>query len=104
VTTKEKAKRLLELFGPTGQHWTTRAFARNKEGKPICEINPKAVKWCLLGACNKLKFGEAWLEKAVAKQGWYSVPSFNDEDGFDLLKHSCNAPQELNVKPKEKTK
>jgi hypothetical protein len=108
MTNKQKAKKLLDLFGSKGEHWTTGAFARNKQGKPVAnERASEAVRWCLIGACNKLKFGETWLDNAVLKYtDEVSVVGFNDLDGFKPVKTFLQriAGVKTKTKTKEKTK
>lgn len=49
------AQRLLNLFGPKGEHWVRGSSAINADGDIVEVKSRKARKWCLSGAIEKLR-------------------------------------------------
>lgn len=84
---KKNAKAMLKLFGEDGKHWITDAIAENKHGESVEPDQKDAVKWCMLGAIDKLDITTNWLTISLTNTfGSSSIPDFNDRDGFDPIK------------------
>jgi hypothetical protein len=90
---RKNARKLLKLFGPNGEHWTTKEFARTKKDSYADINSPNAAKWCLLGGACKLNLDSDFLYHAVKKikdpttrKGYVSPARFNDADGFEPVK------------------
>lgn len=49
----EDLKAVRELLSEESR-WTTAAAARDVSGKPVYPLSPAAVKWCVLGALQKV--------------------------------------------------
>ena len=87
---RKNARKLLKLFGPNGEHWTTKKFAKDKRGRVVEYDDPKAFKFCLLGGCKHLGIPSKFLYDVVPPDpkhpNFFSVSCFNDADGFEPVK------------------
>lgn len=86
-TAKYIAKKLLKLFGPKGQHWTTGSVAKTKSGVHVGVNDEKAVKFCMLGGLRKLRLSKAAIEDALFDfKGDNDIITFNDNSRFKTVK------------------
>jgi len=87
---REIAKRLLEFFGPTGEHFTVETLARNKAGVPTVYNTPDAVTWCMVGGMRAMGLHEEELStmcKYVRTHTRYnSIPHLNDQGKWGEVK------------------
>ncbi len=72
--------------------WTQRAIARTAADKPCCAADPKAIKFCALGAIQRASFelmGEVDgdLTKAAVRHvsGYFALPFINDSEGRQVV-------------------
>ena len=81
---KEKLAQLRELMT---NHWTSRAYARDKNGMETGVDGPDACKWCLFGALLKIRDNEL-LELVVreCKTRYRFTPEYlNDKCGQESV-------------------
>lgn len=82
-------------------HWTKGTEARNKDGIEVNPRNEEAVRFCLIGACERIdgdfqKAGMTFL--SVACKELYNTPylfSVNDNVGFKAVKKAIARAKEL---------
>lgn len=83
---RDAARKLLELFGPNGEHWTQGTFARDADGREVMVRAPDAVCWCIGGAVRKLGiFISTSIELEEAIPGDYFA-DFNDSCTWPEMK------------------
>lgn len=62
--------------------WTKRAMARDKDGEQLNDPqDPRAVSWCILGACNKINASPdvySYLNYLANELGYSDISRFND--------------------------
>jgi hypothetical protein len=47
-------------------NWTTVFYARGEDGEPLdTGFDPRAVRFCAVGACDRTRASEAWLRRAA---------------------------------------
>jgi hypothetical protein len=86
------ARRLLDLFGVDGKHWTTGTLARTKKGGMYTE--PKdddAGAWCLMGGLEKIDQLDQrnTLREAIethTEHNYSSVEDFNDSHRWPTIR------------------
>lgn len=89
MNAQKLAKKVLELLGPNGEHWTKRALARNADGVEVSVSSPEAVSFCLSGACMRVSsFDALTLADAIRKTMNFalSMPRFNDSSDWSRVK------------------
>jgi|HubBroStandDraft_1064217.scaffolds.fasta_scaffold27740_2 hypothetical protein len=77
VTLEAAAKKLLNLFGPKGQHWIKGVSAVDSKGDTVAVQSKKAVKWCFSGAIIKLNLPQE-VRSAFRETIGGSIIDFND--------------------------
>jgi hypothetical protein len=87
LSTAEKAKKLLKLFGPRGGCWTQDTMGLTKSGKYTTATDKNAVRWCLIGGCKKLKFSHKFLNKELERRELRpDAIAFNDSNPFTAVR------------------
>jgi len=89
---QETARRLLDLFGLDGKHWTRGTLARTKKGgREVDPDDKKAGAWCLLGGLKKVNQLDqaSVLADYISEQyiEYSDIPDFNDSEKWPAIKN-----------------
>lgn len=92
---KQNAKKLLQLFGADGKHWTTGLLAKDKyDSREVAPKSKDADRWCLIGGCRKLNLSTTWLSEQIMEEtrhgghgGLAGIIHFNDTHRWPTIRN-----------------